>query len=90
MARATKERIKKWRVETLPTLPEGVEVPAGYTPAYFRKRHGLATLRGADNKSYLVFQVNTGKTIEVKNSRDASHVMAEIARGKISFSDTAA
>lgn len=90
MARKPKERIKQWRVETLPNLPAGVQLPEGFTPAYFRKRHGLATLRGADNKTYLVFQVSSGKTIPVKTSRDASHVMAEIARGNMSFSDIAA
>lgn len=71
------------RVEKLPRLGEGIQLPDGYTPAYFRKRHGLAVLRSKEDKHYLVFSVATGDFIKVVNTREASKTMAAIGRGEI-------
>ena len=78
------------RVENLPKLGEGVSLPEGYTPAYFRKRHGLLVLRAVDAKNdYLVFSVKTGEFIKVKNTRESSKLMAAIGKGLESFSQAA-
>ena len=71
------------RLETLPPLPKGVKIPAGYVPAYFRKRHSLAVLRSTKDKGkgLLVFDVTTGKSREVPNTKKASVLMSKIAKG---------
>lgn len=74
------------RTETVPRLAPGIEIPAGYVAAYYRKRHGLLTLRGPERKDYLVFSIKTGERIPVRSSREASKIMAAIARGLKSFS----
>jgi hypothetical protein len=74
------------RVVALPRLGHGIEIPAGFTPAYFRKRKGLAMLRSDSSKSYLVFSIVTGQFIEVRNTREASRTMSAIAKGEKTFS----
>jgi len=77
------------RTETVPRLAPGIEIPAGYTPAYYRKRHGLLVLRTAEKKEYLVFSIKTGEFVEVRNTREASDLMAAIAKGLKSLSTAA-
>jgi hypothetical protein len=77
------------RTETVPKLGPGVELPAGYVPAYYRKRHGLLVLRTAEQKDYLVFSIKTGEFVSVRNTREASNLMAAIARGLKSLSTAA-
>lgn len=77
------------RVESLPKLAEGVEIPAGYVPAYFRKRHGLLVLRAAEGKGYLVFSTKTGESIAAANTRETSKLMSAIGKGLQSFSTAA-
>lgn len=77
------------RTETVPKLPAGVEIPEGYVPAYYRKRHGLLVLRTAGQKDYLVFSIKTGEHVSVRNTREASDLMAAIAKGLKSLSTAA-
>jgi hypothetical protein len=77
------------RVETAPKLAEGIELPAGYVPAYFRKRHGLLVLRATEGKGYLVFSVKTGESIPAANTRETSKLMSAIGKGLKSFSTAA-
>lgn len=89
MAEATKKklvRVKPYtRTEPLPELAEGVKLPTGYTPAYFRRRKTLAVLRAVDCTHYLVFDINTGKSVQVANTKEASQTMAAIRRGEKSL-----
>ena len=79
-------RVKPYtRIENLPTLGEGVEIPGGYVPAYFRKRKMLAVLRSTDRTHYLVFDMNTGDQLRVATCSEASATMSEIRRGLKSF-----
>ena len=73
------------RVESLPALPKGVKLPSGYEPAYFRKRKTLAVLRAANRSHYLVFDISTGKKMQVANTQEASTLMSELRRGKKSL-----
>lgn len=68
------------RLETLPRLPEGVKVPEGYVPAYYRKRASLAVLRALDGTGYKVLEVETGAIHDAKTTRETSKLMAEIGR----------
>ena len=77
------------RTETVPKLGPGVEIPAGYVPAYYRKRHALLVLRTAESKDYLVFSIKTGEHVSVRNTREASDLMAAIAKGLKSLSTAA-
>jgi len=70
------------RVESLPALPKGVKLPSGYEPAYYRKRKTLAVLRAANRSHYLVFDISTGKKMQVANTKEASVLMSELSRGK--------
>jgi hypothetical protein len=67
------------RTEALPALAKGVKLPAGYVPAYFRKRNSLAVLRSKTDRAYLVFDISTGFSREVKNTKEASILMSKIA-----------
>lgn len=73
------------RVETLPALPRGVKLPAGYTPAYFRKRKTLAVLRAVDSSHYLIFNTTTGEKMQVDSTKEASQTMSQIRRGLKKF-----
>lgn len=78
-------RTKPWsRIETL-SLAKGVKVPAGYTPAYYRKRASLAVLRSKDNTHYLVFNTQTGQSLQVSNTKEASKAMSKIRRGELTL-----
>lgn len=89
MTEATKKklvRVKPYtRTEEIPQLAEGVKLPEGYTPAYFRRRKTLAVLRAVDCTHYLVFDINTGKSMQVANTKEASQTMAAIRRGEKSL-----
>lgn len=76
-------RVKPYtRIEDhLPELGEGVELPVGYVPAYYRKRKSLIVLRAADRSHYLVFDANTGDKQRVATCAEASSTMSEIRRG---------
>jgi len=77
------EKIKaapKTRVESLPRLPEGVQLPEGYVPAYYRKRASLAVLRALDGSGYKVLEVQTGIIHDAKTTRETSRLMAQIGR----------
>jgi hypothetical protein len=77
------EKVKaapKTRTESLPRLPEGVTVPSGYVPAYYRKRASLAVLRALDNSGYLVLEVQTGAIHKAATTRETSKLMAQIGR----------
>ena len=68
------------RTVTVPAeaLGEGVELPAGHTPAYFRPRTGLALLRCDDRNAdytYLLFNVADGTSREFPNCTTAEAVM---------------
>lgn len=79
-------RVKPYtRTEQLPQLAKGVKLPKNYEPAYFRKRKTLAVLRALDKTHYLVFDTNTGKSIQVANTKEASQTMSAIRRGTKSF-----
>lgn len=80
-------RVKPYtRVENqLPELGEGVELPAGYVPAYYRKRKSLVVLRSTDRSHYLVFDANTGDKLRVATCAEASSTMSEIRRGLKTF-----
>jgi hypothetical protein len=79
-------RVKPYtRTEELPELAEGVTLPAGYTPAYFRKRKTLAVLRAVDRTHYLVFDTSTGNKLKVGTCKEASSTMSEIRRGLKTF-----
>jgi hypothetical protein len=89
MAEATKKklvRVKPYtRTESLPELGKGVKMPKSYEPAYFRKRKTLAVLRAVDKTHYLVFDTNTGKSIQVASTKEASQTMSAIRRGEKTF-----
>lgn len=90
IAPATQSAAKpRTRTETLPKLGPGVTIPDGYVPAYFRKRHGLLVLRTLETTDYLVFSIRTGEYVSVKNTKEASKLMAAIARGLASLSAVA-
>jgi hypothetical protein len=76
-------RVKPYtRVENhLPALAEGVELPEGYVPAYYRKRKSLIVLRATDRSHYVVFDANTGDKKKVSTCADASALMSAIRRG---------
>jgi hypothetical protein len=75
-------RVKPYtRTEDLPELAEGVTLPEGYVPAYFRKRKTLAVLRSVDRTHYLVFDTSTGNKMRVTSCKEASATMSEIRRG---------
>jgi len=76
------------RVETLPALARGVKLPAGYTPAYFRKRKTLAVLRAVDSSHYLIFNTTTGEKLQVSDTKEASKTMSAIRRGMKKFPKT--
>ena len=79
-------RVKPYtRIEQLPLLAKGVKLPKNYEAAYFRKRKTLAVLRALDKTHYLVFDTNTGKSIQVANTKEASQTMSAIRRGSKSF-----
>ena len=79
-------RTKPWsRVETL-SLGKGIKVPAGYIPAYYRKRASLAVLRSKDNTHYLIFQTQTGQSLRVANTKEASKAMSSIRKGELALS----
>lgn len=79
-------RVKPYtRTEELPELGEGVNLPEGYTPAYFRKRKALAVLRAVDCTHYIVFDTSNGKSMQVANTKEASQTMSAIRRGEKSF-----
>lgn len=88
-ATATKKklvRVKPYtRTESLPELGKGVRMPKNYEPAYFRKRKTLAVLRAVNKTHYLVFDTNTGKSIQVANTKEASQTMSAIRKGTKSF-----
>jgi hypothetical protein len=89
MAEATKKklvRVKPYtRTEELPELGEGVNLPDGYTPAYFRKRKTLAVLRAVDCTHYIVFDTSSGKSMQVASTKEASQTMSAIRRGEKTF-----
>ena len=70
----------KTRLESLPRLPEGVQLPEGYVPAYYRKRASLAVLRALDGSGYKVLEVQTGAIHDAKTTRETSRLMAQIGR----------
>ena len=76
------------RTETLPALARGVKLPAGYTPAYFRKRKTLAVLRADDSSHYLIFNTTTGEKMQVSDTKEASVTMSAIRRGTKKFPKT--
>lgn len=88
-ATATVAAKPRTRVESLPKLGEGIEIPAGYVPAYHRKRHGLLVLRSTEGKGYLVFSTKTGESIAAANTRETSKLMSAIGKGLKSFSTAA-
>jgi hypothetical protein len=88
-ATATVAAKPRTRTETIPRLAEGVELPAGYVPAYHRKRHGLLVLRATEGKGYLVFSTKTGESIAAANTRETSKLMSAIGKGLKSFSTAA-
>lgn len=73
------------RTEKLPDLPRGVKLPAGYTPAYFRKRKTLAVLRAVNSEHYLIFNTSTGEKIQVTTTKEASQLMSAIRKGEKKF-----
>lgn len=79
-------RVKPYtRTEELPELGKDIELPAGYVPAYFRKRKTLAVLRAVDTRTYLVFDTQTGKSLKADTCAQASAMMSEIRRGLLNF-----
>jgi hypothetical protein len=76
-------RVKPYtRTEQLPELGKGVKLPNGYEPAYFRKRKTLAVLRATDKSHYVIFDVNTGNSMKVLTTKEASQTMSAIRRGE--------
>lgn len=69
------------RVELLPKLDKGIKLPAGYTPAYYRKRQHLAVLRANNNRHYLVFDVTTGKYRQTPTTNSAAILMGKVSHG---------
>jgi len=79
-------RVKPYtRTQDLPELAEGVTLPEGYVPAYYRKRKTLAVLRAVDCTHYLVFDTTTGNKMQVLSCKEASSTMSEIRRGIKTF-----
>lgn len=70
------------RQEELPELSAGIHLPAGYTPAYCRRRAKLAVLRAHDRTHYLVFSLKTGASIRVDDTKQACTLMKQIAKGQ--------
>jgi hypothetical protein len=71
------------RVEEIPDF--GIAVPAGYTPAYFRRRKKLAVLRADDRTHYLVFDVTTGDSVKVDDTKQACKLMSQIRKGEVTL-----
>ena len=79
-------RVKPYtRTEELPELAEGITLPEGYIPAYYRKRKTLAVLRAVDCTHYLVFDTSTGDNMRVLSCKEASATMSKIRRGLKTF-----
>jgi hypothetical protein len=73
------------RYEELPELGAGVSLPAGYTPAYCRRRAKLAVLRADDRTHYLVFSLKTGASVQVDDTKQACTLMKQIAKGQFTL-----
>ena len=73
------------RVEEVPELGEGVAFPAGYTPAYFRRRKKLVVLRADDRTHYLVFDATNGEYTQVDDTKAASILMSKIRKGEVTL-----
>ena len=69
------------RVELLPTMSKGIKLPAGYTPAYYRKRQHLAVLRADNSSHYLIFDVTTGKFRQTPTTSTAAALMTAVTNG---------
>lgn len=82
----TKNRAKPGsRTEELPELGVGVSLPAGYSAAYFRRRKKLAVLRADDRTHYLVFDITTGTSVRVDDTKQACRLMSQVAKGEVTL-----
>lgn len=71
------------RVEEIPDL--GVALPEGYTPAYFRRRKKLALLRADDRTHYVIFDIATGASMRVDDTKQACRLMSQIRKGEVTL-----
>jgi hypothetical protein len=69
------------RVELLPKLVKGIKLPAGYTPAYYRRRQHLAVLRADNSSHYLIFDVTSGKSRQTPTTHSAALLMSAVSHG---------
>lgn len=84
---ALKDRAKPYtRTDAELPLGEGVALPKNFEVAYKRTRIKALVLRGTkDKKSYLVFNAETGASLEASGTKEACSITTGLRKGSVAW-----